>query len=66
MSQAQSLFEKVWADHIVTPETDDTPAVLYADLHLIHEVTSPQAFDLLRTKGLPVRRSGAFPGCAGL
>ena len=40
----QSLFEKVWASHIVAPETDDTPAVLYVDLHLIHEVTSPQAF----------------------
>jgi 3-isopropylmalate/(R)-2-methylmalate dehydratase large subunit len=57
MSQAQSLFEKVWADHIVTPETDETPAVLYVDLHLIHEVTSPQAFDLLREKSLPVRRT---------
>jgi 3-isopropylmalate/(R)-2-methylmalate dehydratase large subunit len=54
---AQSLFEKVWASHIVAPETDDTPAVLYVDLHLIHEVTSPQAFDQLRTRGLRVRRS---------
>ena len=36
---AQSLFEKVWASHIVAPETDDTPAVLYVDLHLMHEVT---------------------------
>jgi len=53
---AQSLFEKVWASHIVAPETDDTPAVLYVDLHLIHEVTSPQAFDLLRSRGLKVRR----------
>jgi 3-isopropylmalate/(R)-2-methylmalate dehydratase large subunit len=53
---AQSLFENVWASHIVAPETDDTPAVLYVDLHLIHEVTSPQAFDVLRTRGLKVRR----------
>jgi 3-isopropylmalate/(R)-2-methylmalate dehydratase large subunit len=53
---AQSLFEKVWASHIVAPETDDTPAVLYVDLHLIHEVTSPQAFDVLRSRGLRVRR----------
>ena len=53
---AQSLFEKVWAQHIVAPETDDTPAVLYVDLHLIHEVTSPQAFDLLRSRGIKVRR----------
>jgi 3-isopropylmalate/(R)-2-methylmalate dehydratase large subunit len=52
----QSLFDKIWADHVVTPETDDTPAVLYVDLHLLHEVTTPQAFDLLRAKGLPVRR----------
>ncbi len=54
---AQSLFEKIWASHIVAPETDDTPAVLYIDLHLLHEVTTPQAFDLLRAKGLPVRRT---------
>jgi len=52
----QSLFEKIWASHVVVPETDDTPAVLYIDLHLLHEVTTPQAFDLLRAKGLPVRR----------
>jgi len=52
----QSLFQKIWASHIVAPETDDTPAVLYVDLHLLHEVTTPQAFDLLREKGLPVRR----------
>ena len=53
----QSLFEKIWASHVVVPETDDTPAVLYVDLHLLHEVTTPQAFDLLRVKGLPVRRT---------
>ena len=38
------------------PETADTPAVLFIDLHLIHEVTSPQAFSVLRERGLPVRR----------
>jgi 3-isopropylmalate/(R)-2-methylmalate dehydratase large subunit len=53
---AKSLFDKVWESHIVTPETDETPSILYVDLHLIHEVTSPQAFDMLREKGLPVRR----------
>jgi 3-isopropylmalate/(R)-2-methylmalate dehydratase large subunit len=53
---AQSLFEKVWQRHVVVPETADTPAVLYIDLHLTHEVTSPQAFDVLRERGLPVRR----------
>ena len=56
--QARTLFEKVWAEHVVVPETDDTPAVLYIDLHLIHEVTTPQAFALLRESGLPVRRPG--------
>ena len=54
---AQSLFDKVWSSHVVAPETDDTPAILYVDLHLIHEVTSPQAFDLLRSSGLGVRRT---------
>jgi 3-isopropylmalate/(R)-2-methylmalate dehydratase large subunit len=53
----QSLFEKIWGKHVVVPETADTPAVLYVDLHLLHEVTTPQAFDLLREKGLPVRRT---------
>jgi 3-isopropylmalate/(R)-2-methylmalate dehydratase large subunit len=53
---SQTLFEKVWSDHIVMEETADTPAILYIDLHLIHEVTTPQAFTLLREKGLPVRR----------
>ena len=52
----QTLFEKVWADHVVRPETADTPAILYIDLHLIHEVTTPQAFTLLRERGLSVRR----------
>jgi 3-isopropylmalate/(R)-2-methylmalate dehydratase large subunit len=52
----QTMFEKVWERHQVTAETADTPAVLYIDLHLIHEVTSPQAFTVLRQRGLPVRR----------
>jgi 3-isopropylmalate/(R)-2-methylmalate dehydratase large subunit len=52
----RTLFDKVWSDHIVAPETADTPAILYIDLHLIHEVTTPQAFTLLRERGLPVRR----------
>jgi len=53
---AQTMFEKVWRQHEVSAETADTPAVLYIDLHLIHEVTSPQAFSVLRERGLPVRR----------
>jgi len=54
---AKTLFEKVWERHEVVPETADTPAVLYIDLHLVHEVTSPQAFSLLRSQGLKVRRT---------
>jgi 3-isopropylmalate/(R)-2-methylmalate dehydratase large subunit len=56
MSTPKTLFEKIWETHIVRPETTDTPAVLYIDLHLIHEVTSPQAFTELRERGLKVRR----------
>ena len=54
---AKSLFEKVWQDHVVVAETDDHPAVLYVDLHLTHEVTSPQAFSVLRERGLKLRRT---------
>ncbi len=56
MATPQTLFEKVWNHHIVRPQTADTPAVLYVDLHLVHEVTSPQAFSVLRERGLNVRR----------
>ena len=52
----KSLFGKVWDRHIVVAETGDTPAILYVDLHLVHEVTSPQAFNLLRDHKLTVRR----------
>jgi len=53
---AKTLFQKVWERHEVVPETPDTLAVLYIDLHLTHEVTSPQAFSVLRERGLKVRR----------
>ena len=56
MTNPRTLFEKIWQSHIVQPETPSTPAVLYIDLHLIHEVTSPQAFTELRERGLKVRR----------
>lgn len=56
MNKPRTLFEKVWDNHIVRPQTPDTPAVLYIDLHLVHEVTSPQAFTVLRERGLKVRR----------
>jgi|GEM_PF-6695361 len=52
----KTLFDKVWDRHIVTPETGEHPAVFYIDLHLIHEVTSPQAFTALKDRGLTVRR----------
>jgi len=51
----QTIFEKIWNHHVVAQEPD-SPAVLYIDLHLIHEVTSPQAFASLRQRGLKVRR----------
>jgi 3-isopropylmalate/(R)-2-methylmalate dehydratase large subunit len=52
----KTLFDKVWDDHIVVGETTDTPAVLYIDLHIIHEVTTPQAFSKLRELNMAVRR----------
>jgi 3-isopropylmalate/(R)-2-methylmalate dehydratase large subunit len=52
----RTLFEKVWENHLVRPQTPDTPAVVYIDLHLVHEVTSPQAFTVLRERGLKVLR----------
>jgi len=53
----RTLFEKVWDAHVVTGGAGtDGPALLYVDLHLVHEVTSPQAFDGLRLAGRRVRR----------
>ncbi len=57
MKTGKTLLEKVWADHVVVAETADTPAVIYIDLHLIHEVTTPQAFALLQEKALQVHRT---------
>jgi 3-isopropylmalate/(R)-2-methylmalate dehydratase large subunit len=51
----KTLFEKIWDSHVVVQDPE-SPAVLYIDLHLIHEVTSPQAFEGLRRRGLRVRR----------
>ncbi len=56
MSGPRTLFEKIWSDHVIAAEREDAPAVIYIDLHLVHEVTSPQAFDMLRQRGLGVRR----------
>ncbi|WKZ46590.1 MAG: 3-isopropylmalate dehydratase large subunit [Anaerolineales bacterium] len=51
----KTIFDKIWDSHIVAQQ-DSAPAVLYIDLHLVHEVTSPQAFTGLRQRGLKVRR----------
>ncbi len=55
MSNPRTLVEKIWDDHVVTQDPG-APAVLAVDLHLVHEVTSPQAFTGLRSRGLAVRR----------
>ena len=52
----RTLAEKVWADHLVRQGEDGRPDLLYIDLHLLHEVTSPQAFEGLRLAGRPLRR----------
>ena len=54
----RTLLDNIWDAHLVSPETEETPGGLYIDLHLIHEVTSPQAFEALRGRGLKVRQPG--------
>ncbi len=56
MSSPRTLLDKVWDAHVVSPATESTPATIYIDFHLIHEVTTPQAFAALRERGLRVRR----------
>ncbi|GEL24547.1 3-isopropylmalate dehydratase large subunit [Pseudonocardia sulfidoxydans NBRC 16205] len=56
MTKARTLAEKVWDRHVVRKGEGQEPDLLYIDLHLVHEVTSPQAFDGLRLAGRPVRR----------
>ena len=51
----QTILDKIWEQHVVVQE-EGSPAILSVDLHLVHEVTSPQAFTSLRRRGLPVRR----------
>jgi len=53
----RTIVDKIWADHVVTQDPG-APAVLAVDLHLVHEVTSPQAFSGLRARGIGVRRPG--------
>ena len=57
MTEPRTIVEKIWDDHVVTQDPG-APAVLAVDLHLVHEVTSPQAFSGLRARGLKVRRPG--------
>ena len=61
-SKPKTLFDKLWDAHVVSPETEAAPAILYIDLHLIHEVTSPQAFAELDARSLPVRRPDRTKG----
>ncbi|MGA2086203.1 MAG: 3-isopropylmalate dehydratase large subunit [Terracidiphilus sp.] len=56
-TEAKTLFEKVWGQHLVV-EPQGEPALLYIDLQLLHEVTSPQAFEGLRLAGRKIRRPG--------
>ena len=56
MSAPETLLDKLWRSHVVREATDEAPAIVYIDFHLIHEVTSPQAFSELRSRGLKVRR----------
>jgi 3-isopropylmalate/(R)-2-methylmalate dehydratase large subunit len=58
MSKPRTLFDKIWDGHLVDVLRDGT-AILYVDRHLVHEVTSPQAFEGLRMSGRPVRRPEA-------
>jgi 3-isopropylmalate/(R)-2-methylmalate dehydratase large subunit len=55
MQSSKTLFHKIWDKHVVTHDPE-SPAILYIDLHLVHEVTSPQAFSELKERGLRVRR----------
>ncbi len=55
MSTPKTIIQKIWESHVVS-QTPPAPALLYIDLHLVHEVTSPQAFSGLRARGLKVRR----------
>src|SRR6187455_1077712 len=57
MSTPRTIVDNIWTDHVVSQDPG-APAVLAIDLHLVHEVTSPQAFSGLRARGIGVRRPG--------
>ena len=54
MTEMRTLYDKIWDDHVVSQQKDGT-CLLYIDRHLVHEVTSPQAFEGLRMTGRKVR-----------
>ncbi len=56
MTAPRTLYDKLWDAHVVVPETTEAPAVIFIDLHLVHEVTSPQAFTELAARGIAPRR----------
>ena len=63
MSKPRTLFDKIWDAHLVDTQDDGT-CLLYIDRHLIHEVTTPQAFEGLRSAGRRVRRVDLTLGVA--
>src|SRR5258708_10529539 len=58
MAQPRTLFDKIWDSHVIAPQGEGT-YLIYIDLHLIHEVTTPQAFEGLKLAGRKVRRPDA-------
>ena len=52
----KTLFDKIWDRNLVAEETPDTPGLLYVGLHLLHDITAPQAFYLMEQRGQTVRR----------
>ena len=58
MAEPRTLFDKIWDSHVIAPQGEGT-YLLYIDLHLIHEVTTPQAFEGLKLAGRKVRRPDA-------
>ena len=59
MANPRTLYDKIWDDHMVDEQPDGT-CLLYIDRHLVHEVTSPQAFESLRAAGRKVRRAKLY------
>ena len=58
MASPRTLFDKIWESHVIAPQGEGT-YLIYIDLHLIHEVTTPQAFEGLKLAGRKVRRPDA-------